>query len=85
MIVGYPNVAMANWSLSSIWGGASLLQVLLQCLDDLLHKPDWHWDFIINLSETDYPIKYVKHYVVFVNLSIINICSLLTCIYLKIK
>ena len=59
MITVFPNVAMASWSLASIWGGASLLQVLLRCMEDLVKKPEWHWDFFINLSETDCPIKYV--------------------------
>jgi protein xylosyltransferase len=57
MIIDLPNVAMAPWSLPSIWGGASLLQVLLRCMEDLIKKSEWHWDFFINLSETDYPIK----------------------------
>lgn len=57
MTLDFPNVAMAPWSLASIWGGASLLQVLLRCIEDLVHKTEWHWDFFINLSETDYPIK----------------------------
>eukprot|EP00118_Oscarella_pearsei_P005474 m.25200 g.25200 ORF g.25200 m.25200 type:complete len:818 (+) comp28760_c0_seq2:1204-3657(+) len=53
----HANVALSPWRLASIWGGASLLQVLLRCMDDLIHRHDWQWDFLINLSESDYPIR----------------------------
>jgi protein xylosyltransferase len=67
MIIDLPNVAMAPWSLPSIWGGASLLQVLLRCMEDLIKKSEWHWDFFINLSETDYPIKSIEVLVSYLN------------------
>lgn len=55
----FPNnihVTPRRWA--PIWGGASLLSVLLGCMSDLLHNlTDWKWDFFINLSETDYPLK----------------------------
>ncbi|XP_077980057.1 xylosyltransferase 1-like [Glandiceps talaboti] len=53
----YPNVRVSPWRMSTIWGGASLLQMLLRCIADLLEMRDWQWDFVINLSESDYPIK----------------------------
>ena len=31
--------------------------MLLRAISDLLKK-DWKWDFFINLSGSDYPIKY---------------------------
>lgn len=42
---------------STIWGGASLLQMLVSCMTELLNMNDWNWDFVINLSESDYPVK----------------------------
>nr|AAA75448.1 unknown [Drosophila melanogaster] len=30
--------------------------MLLQCMEDLLQS-NWHWDFVINLSESDFPVK----------------------------
>ena len=57
MIRNFPNAAVAPWSLATIWGGASLLKMLLRCMEDLMAKKDWKWDFFINLSESDYPIK----------------------------
>jgi protein xylosyltransferase len=52
-----PNVAVTPWRMATIWGGSSLLQMLLRALDDLVKKTDWKWDFFINLSGADYPIK----------------------------
>ncbi|KAJ8684173.1 hypothetical protein QAD02_019965 [Eretmocerus hayati] len=41
---------------ASIWGGASLLTTFLTSARQmLLHSS--HWDFLVNLSESDYPIK----------------------------
>lgn len=42
----------------TIWGGASLLTILLEGMRDLVvnHK-DWEWDYVINLSESDFPLK----------------------------
>ena len=42
---------------SSIWGGASLLQMHLSTLRQVLAMYDWSWDYFINLSETDVLIR----------------------------
>ena len=57
MASSLPNVAVTSWRMATIWGGSSLLQMLLRALDDLVKKEDWKWDFFINLSASDYPIK----------------------------
>ncbi|XP_029185216.2 LOW QUALITY PROTEIN: xylosyltransferase 1-like [Acropora millepora] len=57
MIRNFPNAAVAPWSMATIWGGASLLKMLLKCMEDLMAE-EWKWDFFINLSESDYPIKH---------------------------
>ena len=41
---------------ASIWGGASLLTTLLTSAQQMLEHPH-HWDFLVNLSESDFPIK----------------------------
>jgi hypothetical protein len=54
------NFLMANWSFSTIWGGASLLKMHLKALEelyDLKENGQWDWDFVLNLSETDFPVK----------------------------
>ncbi|KAM4829470.1 xylosyltransferase 1 [Thomomys bottae] len=53
----YSNVRVAPWRMATIWGGASLLSTYLQSMRDLLQMPDWPWDFFINLSAADYPIR----------------------------
>ncbi|KAJ1096997.1 hypothetical protein NDU88_002127 [Pleurodeles waltl] len=53
----YPNVRVTPWRMSTIWGGASLLSTYLQSMKDLLEMKDWSWDFFINLSAADYPIR----------------------------
>lgn len=54
----YPNVRVTSWRMATIWGGASLLSTYLQSMRDLMEMNDWPWDFFINLSAADYPIRY---------------------------
>jgi protein xylosyltransferase len=51
-----PNVRLARHRYATIWGGASLLQMLLSAMNELLEL-GWEWDFVINLSESDFPVK----------------------------
>lgn len=53
----YPNVRVTPWRMATIWGGASLLTMYLRSMTDLLAMRDWSWDFFINLSAADYPIR----------------------------
>ncbi|XP_044927852.1 xylosyltransferase 1 isoform X2 [Mustela putorius furo] len=53
----YGNVRVTPWRMATIWGGASLLSTYLQSMRDLLEMTDWPWDFFINLSAADYPIR----------------------------
>ncbi|XP_013928107.1 PREDICTED: xylosyltransferase 1-like, partial [Thamnophis sirtalis] len=53
----YPNVRVTSWRMATIWGGASLLSTYLQSMKELLEMKDWPWDFFINLSAADYPIR----------------------------
>ncbi|GBP19854.1 Xylosyltransferase oxt [Eumeta japonica] len=52
----FSNIKLASTRYASIWGGASLLQMLLTAMTDII-KLNWKWDFVINLSESDFPIK----------------------------
>lgn len=51
------NIRLTRNRFSTIWGGASLLKMLLASMTELLHKTEWKWDFIINLSESDFLVK----------------------------
>ncbi|XP_045214811.2 xylosyltransferase 2-like [Mercenaria mercenaria] len=59
------NVRLSKERFATIWGGASLLQAHLTFMKCLLEMSDWHWDYYINLSESDYPIKTVESLTVF--------------------
>jgi len=50
-------IKVSSQRFSTIWGGASLLQMLVSSMSELLNMADWKWDFVINLSESDYPVK----------------------------
>ncbi|XP_059620080.1 xylosyltransferase oxt [Phlebotomus argentipes] len=52
----YPNIRLTRQRFSTIWGGASLLQMLLTSMRELLAS-SWSWDYVINLSESDFPVK----------------------------
>lgn len=56
------NIRLSRRRHSTIWGGASLLTTLIDAMSDLVQS-SWDWDFVINLSESDFPIK-----LVFINL-----------------
>ena len=54
------NIYMPEWSEATMWGGTSLLQMHLRVFNELLDfKRDskWNWDYVINLSESDFPMK----------------------------
>ncbi|XP_075979253.1 xylosyltransferase oxt [Anticarsia gemmatalis] len=52
----FSNIKLATKRYSTIWGGASLLKMLLTSMKDFMSL-GWQWDFVINLSESDFPIK----------------------------
>ena len=57
---GRNNIFLPEWSEPTMWGGTTLLQMHLKVFEDLLEmkrESKWNWDFVINLSETDFPIK----------------------------
>ena len=51
------NVRLTRERFATIWGGASLLQAHLSFMRSLFEMTDWYWDYYINLSESDYPLK----------------------------
>uniref|UniRef100_A0A2M4AJX4 protein xylosyltransferase n=1 Tax=Anopheles triannulatus TaxID=58253 RepID=A0A2M4AJX4_9DIPT len=61
----FPNVRLARRRFSTIWGGASLLTMLLSSMEYLLYESDWQWDFVLNLSESDFPLKTVDQLATF--------------------
>lgn len=55
----FPNIKLTRTRFATIWGGASLLEMLLSSMNELLSL-NWEWDFVINLSESDYPVKQIQ-------------------------
>ncbi|PAV92127.1 hypothetical protein WR25_05819 [Diploscapter pachys] len=52
-----PNVFMAPFAHSTIWGGASLLTMVQEAMRDALSRDDiGSWDYFINLSESDFSV-----------------------------
>jgi len=60
LIGRFGNIRMDTTRHSTIWGGASLLTMLLDAMQELLIFDDWQWDYFLNLSESDYPVKSVE-------------------------
>ncbi|XP_014257441.1 xylosyltransferase oxt [Cimex lectularius] len=52
----FSNIRLCRRRQATIWGGASLLSILLQAMSELVES-GWQWDFVINLSESDFPVK----------------------------
>jgi protein xylosyltransferase len=55
---GESNVYIPEWSLKVNWGTPSLLEMHLKVFKELLQlrlNQNWNWDYLINLSESDYP------------------------------
>ena len=53
----YNNVILAKNRYRTMWGGASLLDMVMGVMREALWKIEWEWDYFINLSGTDFPIK----------------------------
>lgn len=55
----YPNIRLTRKRHASIWGGASLLDVILEALEQLLEM-DSRWQFAFNLSESDFLLRSIE-------------------------
>lgn len=53
---GYKNFHVSDEQFPTIWGGSSLLEMFLYAIRWSLENPDFRdWDYIFNLSESDFP------------------------------
>ncbi|XP_023025219.1 xylosyltransferase oxt [Leptinotarsa decemlineata] len=64
-----PNVRLTRKRFATIWGGASLLRMLRYCMWEILNIKEWKWDFVLNLSESDFPVKTVAQLTQFLTLN----------------
>ena len=54
------NIRVADWSLKPYWSGNTLLDLHLRGFQDLLSlrkNENWLWNYVMVISETDFPIK----------------------------
>ncbi|EFO99978.1 CRE-SQV-6 protein [Caenorhabditis remanei] len=58
-----PNIHVTDRRFSTIWGGASLLQMFQQVIRDSLEMEQFKdWDYIFNFSESDFPILPIQDF-----------------------
>ena len=60
-VINRGNFYVSSWSLNTTWGGTAHMFMFLEALKDLSHfkkTRKWNWDFVINLSESDFTFKY---------------------------
>lgn len=62
-LLGFPNASMIK-SKSTLWGGYSLIDAELRGIRELL-KMEKKWEFFINLSGQDFPLKSQSHIINF--------------------
>ena len=65
----FPNIRLVRDRLATIWGGASLLQMLVHCMSELKKIQDWQWDYVLNLSESDYPVKSIDELIKYLSVN----------------
>lgn len=62
------NVIIADWSIEAIWLGPSLMDVHFRAFSELIslkRQGIWNWDYVINLSESDYPIAPMEEFTLY--------------------
>ncbi len=57
------NVHVSRTQFSPIWGANSLLKMILFCIQDAIENVKWNdWDFVQNLSETDFTMATLEEH-----------------------
>uniref|UniRef100_A0A1Y9J007 protein xylosyltransferase n=1 Tax=Anopheles quadriannulatus TaxID=34691 RepID=A0A1Y9J007_ANOQN len=56
----FPNIHVSRQRHTITWGCFTQLQALLSAMKHLLSLPSWNPDFILNMSESDFPIKTIS-------------------------
>ena len=63
-----PNMKMMKRRYTATWGGVGLLRMLLSAIREVNEIEEWSdWEFILNLSESDFPIKSQFEFVTFLS------------------
>jgi hypothetical protein len=64
-LAGYPNASMLTRQ-RCVWGGWSQVSIQLEGIKELLNRSS-DWDFLVNLSGQDFPLKSQEHIITFLN------------------
>lgn len=66
----YPNIRLCRKRRQTIWGSSFLLTMILESLQTSIFEfSHWKWDYVINLSESDLPLKPVTKLARFIHLN----------------
>jgi len=54
------NIHLTNKRYPTTWGSSNLLMTHLEAFKQIFDEFKWNFSFILNLSESDFPLKYVE-------------------------
>ena len=57
----FPNIKFFKQRYRSFWGSNSVLFLLLQGMRELLEAA-WDWDYVMNISESDFPVRPIQEF-----------------------
>ena len=57
----FPNIRFFRERYRSFWGSNSVLFLLLQGMRELLES-GWDWDYVMNISESDFPVRPIQEF-----------------------
>ncbi|KAI6660209.1 Xylosyltransferase 1-like [Oopsacas minuta] len=55
--IKYDNVFVTNNRFRTMWGGVTLLEMVLSVMTEALWDIKWEWDYFMNLSGADFPLR----------------------------
>jgi hypothetical protein len=55
-----PNIHLTNKRYPTTWGSSTLLTAHLEAFKQIFDELKWNFSFILNLSESDFPLKSVQ-------------------------
>jgi protein xylosyltransferase len=55
-----PNIHLTNTRYPTTWGSSTLLTAHLEAFKQIFDELKWNFSFILNLSESDFPLKSVQ-------------------------
>lgn len=53
----FPNIHLTNKRYPTTWGASTLLTAHIEAFKQIFEELKWNFDFVINLSESDLPLK----------------------------